>query len=208
MSKKCPVCGSTEFLADGRCKPCRKAYMKKYRAENGEKIKEQKREYNILHADKIKIQSSARCKKWNELNPEKAKKHADEWAKANPEKVKQNKEKWLNANRDKHNITVSAWAKRNRPARRIHWHNYKARKMSAGGSYTVQDVNELMKRQKGKCVVCKADIKNKYHVDHVMPLFLGGSNDVKNIQLLCQHCNTSKQARHPIDFMQSRGFLI
>lgn len=35
-----------------------------------------------------------------------------------------------------------------------------------------------------------------------------GSNWPSNLQLLCQPCNSSKQDRDPVEFMQSRGFLI
>lgn len=35
-----------------------------------------------------------------------------------------------------------------------------------------------------------------------------GSNTDDNIQLLCKTCNLSKGAKHPIDFMQSKGFLL
>jgi 5-methylcytosine-specific restriction endonuclease McrA len=41
-----------------------------------------------------------------------------------------------------------------------------------------------------------------------MPLKAGGTNDILNIQLLCKPCNLSKGAKHPIDFMQQRGFLL
>ena len=40
------------------------------------------------------------------------------------------------------------------------------------------------------------------------PLALGGSNDKANLQLLCPTCNAKKSAKHPIDFMQSRGLLL
>lgn len=206
--KKCAKCGSVEFLPDGRCKPCRKAYMKAYRSVNAEKIKGQKQEYNSVNAEKVKVQNSIRGKKWRKDNPEKARQRSDEWAKNHPEKAAEIKARWLSKNRERHYKNTSAWAKRNRPSRRIHWHNYKARKLVAGGTFTPDDVSRIMKAQKGKCVVCRTDISNAYHADHIMPLFLGGSNEARNIQLLCPHCNTSKQAKHPIDFMQSRGFLL
>jgi len=47
-----------------------------------------------------------------------------------------------------------------------------------------------------------------FHMDHIMPIALGGSNTDDNMQLLRKECNLQKQAKHPIDFMQSRGLLL
>lgn len=208
IEKTCDKCGSTDVMNDGRCRPCRKAYMTKYRAENAGNIKEQKNKWNALNAEKIKLQNSERGKRWRELNPEKAKARSEEWAKQNHEKVTKAKKNWIDKNREKHNISVSLWAKNNRPARRAQWQNYKARKIANGGTFSQNDINRLMKQQKGKCVVCKGDITELYHVDHIMPLSLGGSNEPKNLQLLCPTCNLTKWNKHPIDFMQSKGFLL
>ena len=41
-----------------------------------------------------------------------------------------------------------------------------------------------------------------------MPLARGGKHEASNLQLLCPPCNMSKNAKHPIDFMQQRGFLL
>lgn len=43
----------------------------------------------------------------------------------------------------------------------------------------------------GICVRCE---KNIYHVekDHIIPIYQGGSNSIKNIQPICPICNTSK----------------
>lgn len=77
-----------------------------------------------------------------------------------------------------------------------------------GGRHTASDILNLLSAQKYKCAVCKKSISKDYHVDHVMPLALGGSNAKDNLQLLCPLCNKSKHAKHPVDFMQELGFLI
>lgn len=55
---------------------------------------------------------------------------------------------------------------------------------------------------------CGKPLGDAYHLDHVMPLALGGSNTDDNMQLLRDRCNLQKHAKHPVDFMQERGFLL
>jgi hypothetical protein len=53
-------------------------------------------------------------------------------------------------------------------------------------------------RDRGMCSLCRCDlsglvsIQNKLNYDHIVPLALGGINDVTNVQLLCNECNTQK----------------
>ena len=55
-------------------------------------------------------------------------------------------------------------------------------------------------RDKGCCVFCKKDLtglytlleNNEKQFDHIVPLHQGGLNDVCNIQLTCQDCNSKK----------------
>lgn len=85
----------------------------------------------------------------------------------------------------------------------------RARKNNSGGTYTVAEIKNLLCLQKNRCAVCKTKfVNNKYHADHIMPIVLNGRNDISNIQLLCPHCNLSKGAKHPTDFMQLQGYLL
>ena len=54
-------------------------------------------------------------------------------------------------------------------------------------------------RDRGMCSFCHRsisgliDIHSVKHFDHIVPLDLGGANDITNIQLLCETCNLKKK---------------
>jgi 5-methylcytosine-specific restriction endonuclease McrA len=61
-----------------------------------------------------------------------------------------------------------------------------------------QDIEmRLFAAQNGLCVCCGCNLGNNYHVDHIMPLALGGTNTDDNVQLLRAECNMRKAAKHP-----------
>lgn len=69
-------------------------------------------------------------------------------------------------------------------------------------------IEQIGKSQKWKCVVCHVSIKHGYHVDHIIPLAKNGPHEKYNIQLLCKYCNCKKKDKDPIEFMQSKGYLL
>jgi len=69
-------------------------------------------------------------------------------------------------------------------------------------------VAKLFELQRKKCAICKCSVVDKYHVDHITALARGGKHEPNNIQLLCPTCNVRKSAKDPIEYMQSRGFLL
>jgi hypothetical protein len=130
------------------------------------------------------------------------------WIKANPERHKASIAAWRASNPEKYKTLIAAWYKANPEARRIYSHNRRARKRTNGGKLSKGLAARLFKLQKGKCPCCSKPLGDDFHMDHKMPLALGGANEDWNIQLLCAPCNLSKGKKHPIDFMQSKGFLI
>jgi 5-methylcytosine-specific restriction endonuclease McrA len=77
----------------------------------------------------------------------------------------------------------------------------RARKAGAGGTFTEQQIRELYALQGERCrYCCKQLAYQEIHRDHRMPIALGGSSDIANIQILCAACNLSKGAQHPDEY--------
>jgi len=56
--------------------------------------------------------------------------------------------------------------------------------------------HEVFKRDGYKCVECGATNQEvRLHVDHIIPISQGGSNELDNLQTLCIDCNLAKSNR-------------
>lgn len=99
-----------------------------------------------------------------------------------------------------------AWAAANYHRIREYAHRRSRLKLAGLPRGTIQKIGTL---QGWKCASCRHSIRGRdYHKDHIVPLSKGGEHAARNIQLLCPSCNLRKGAKHPVDFMQSLGFLL
>jgi 5-methylcytosine-specific restriction endonuclease McrA len=152
------------------CRVCNAAYRAEHREEIAQRKAQYMAQYRQDHRDKI-VQRNAQYRQ--DHREEKAQYDA-QWRKDNPDK---------------------AHAKN---------HRYRARKAGNGGTYTALDVKRQGETQNWKCwwrgPGCAIDCRDKYEVDHLVPLNRGGHNNPSNLVVSCQHCNRSKQDKLPSEF--------
>ena len=203
--KPCKNCGGISFRIRGttkECKQCAAAKRSEYRKNNLEEIKEKDR---LNHKRKIEL-NIEKLKSGIEIEPcikcgSKDRYISGQCKNCVAENQKNNRER-CNANNRK-------WESENREYGRIKCTN---RRQKLRGTLSKDLLPKLMVLQKGRCAICHKDLnkleKRKIHLDHIMPLALGGSNEDYNIQLLCQTCNNKKSAKDPIAYMQSLGKLL
>ena len=73
---------------------------------------------------------------------------------------------------------------------------YKARKRQAVGNHTFEEWLLVKAFYSYMCLCCKKqEPEIKLTEDHIIPLSMGGSDSIDNIQPLCQSCNTRKHAK-------------
>lgn len=181
------------------------AWHEKQRARNAARYQENKEQYKEKFA------------KWRAENKEKMREYSRAYKQRHPDRVAESMIKHVKNNHEKILARSAAHYKKMmqeapdvlRAQRALIAQNRRAKKQNTCGKISYGRITRLMKLQKGKCAVCCCNlIETGKHIDHIMPLALGGSHDDQNIQLLCPTCNLTKSAKHPVDFMQSRGFLL
>lgn len=145
---------------------------------------------------------------WRNANIEKARESEAKWRAANPEKQKAAQERWNAANPESNIKACRKWYQENKEHAKAKSNNKRVKKLANGGRLSKDLASKLFRLQKGKCACCGLPLDDDYHLDHIMPIALGGPNTDSNIQLLRKKCNLSKSAKHPVDFMQQRGFLL
>lgn len=82
--------------------------------------------------------------------------------------------------------------------KRVDSQNRRARKRRAGGVVTLKEWTDLLIRHNNACLCCGRN-DTVMTQDHVLPISLGGSNTIDNIQPLCALCNSLKGAKY-IDY--------
>lgn len=215
-TKVCTKCGETKPLSaywalaaskDGRawyCKQCSSSASANWRKANKETLKISKAEHHAAKKDHY----NAKSKEWYRANLEYARGKLKEYRDAHVEELRAYSVEWRKNNLEKSRSGVAEYQAKHPEMRKASRQNRRAKIKQADGVITKSVVLKLLKLQRGKCAVCKCEASGNYHIDHIYPLSKGGSNVIENLQLLCPACNLSKSAKHPIDFMQSKGFLL
>lgn len=127
------------------------------------------------------------------------------WKKKNKQRLQASSKKWYEENKVRKRAVQKIWNENNVAARQVHSQNRTSR--TRGKRITKQEIDGLFALQRGHCAICKCKL-DCYEIDHVVPVALNGEHHISNIQLLCRHCNRTKHSKDPIEFMQSKGYLL
>ena len=191
---------------------------KEWYQKNKDRIAEKKREERIINGDDIRARQRASYRK----NKDKANARTNAYYKANKSQVLEQQAKSYTANREKRMEISKRWAEKNREKCRVIKKAWSKRNvdyikektasrratLKSAGKLSRGIVNKLFKLQRGRCPCCGENLGTDYHLDHIVPLSRGGSNTDNNVQLLSAKCNLAKGAKNPVEYMQTKGFLL
>lgn len=179
--------------------------LKKWQAENVEKIRAWQKEYYARTAEQRREYS----KNYAKENPEKVRETKLKYREREKERLRVQYQEFYQRNKEKFKAKYARYVENNRARVNERQRNRRALKKGAPGSHTKQDIERLFELQKKKCATCHAKLeKTGFHVDHIVALINGGSNWPDNLQLLCPTCNVKKGARCPIEWARVNGLLI
>lgn len=196
--RPCVKCGGLERYKSGDCKACAKALAKAWHAKNKDK-------------------AHANMAAWQDANAERFAASKSAWQKANPEKYKVYRSmpaskaaarEWRNANPENFKAAIAAWRAKNPLESRIYASNHRAKELGQDGKLSSGLVARLFSLQQGTCPCCHQPLGDDFEMHHIVAFSNGGENIDTNIQLLRAECNRDKFVKHPVDFMQERGFLL
>lgn len=193
------------------CKTCTAEAKRAWYAENARKVIAKdmatlRANPKRLHAwlSYNRIYAAAR----REDDPQRAREKCTEWRLKNPDRARAYSRDWRAKNKERHLASSRAWKRAHQDMVRANWHNRRALEKKAGGKLSAGLAQKLIRLQQGKCACCGRELGDNYHLDHIVPIALGGANADDNIQLLRAECNFSKGAKHPVEYMRQKGFLL
>lgn len=203
--KPCPNGHISErFVSTYSCVVCVDEHKKRYRKDPEFRERELQYKAKYREENRDKVNAYARWYWRNHPNAKSVDRRTKEKNKAY--QVSYNADYWQK-NKKRLSERFKKYSRENKDYFRAKCAERRALKM-AGGSHTKEDIEEIMSMQGGKCAYCKSGISKKYHVDHIIPLSKGGSNQRSNLQCLCPSCNMRKSAKDPVDWAQEIGLLI
>lgn len=192
------------FTKCGRCISCAALVSLAYRQRNPDRVKLWFAEFRKNNRDAIKSYLA----KYYVENKDRYSCDRKAYYLANVDVFRRRASDRYYAEREHIRAKQNAYMKANPDIRRASSALRRARKKAMPGSFTKADIRSLLVTQRNRCCYCLVPIRSGYHVDHILPLALGGTNRKSNIQILCAPCNLRKGASHPLDFARKDGRLL
>jgi 5-methylcytosine-specific restriction endonuclease McrA len=212
--KRCSKCGIEKELicfpirADTKsgyratCRECTREEARKYRQKHKIEIVKNKRKYYKKNKEKIQIK-----------NQEYYQFHKEELVGYRHNYYKINKEERLKKNREyqhNHSNEMKKYKRRYRLSdkgkladMRAH-HKSRTYLRNTISNLTIDQWSIVIRVQNNRCNRCKKKFTKKRlpTMDHIIPLSRGGDLTFENIQALCSSCNSKKQAKLDLQFIQ------
>lgn len=179
---------SLKRISSSKCVECDRAYYKRYRAKNSEKIYVSRKLYDLKNRDKLLdykkqyyLENRDKLLKLDKVAYQESREEQLEYAR-----------NYYQKNRDRIRLRSSNYAKNNPDKVSSYRINRRARKAQCyHDSYTSEQLSVHFSQWDNRCAYC--DSSEKPTVDHFIPISKKGAHALHNIVPACCSCNCSKQ---------------
>jgi len=197
MEKQCLTCGIIKdisaFPKNGKTKygtlvhksKCKKCY------NTNQRIKRVKTPKKLKYKNDEERRAAARyrSKIWYKNNKDKARRRISEWQHSEQGKIK--REQWFEEWKLKNPLKWRLKKKRDKSIRRSREVGIPSLDLSS--IVFLESYNLLnFKSNQFLCEYCLCEVGCDYHIDHIVPISKGGTNELVNLAISCPKCNLSK----------------
>jgi len=181
------------------CKLCKKVIDSQYAKDNKQKIAQYRKQWGIDNRQHINQKNL----EWRKANPIAHKQSQTKYADNNREQKRIANKQWSAANYDLHRALIADWQKRNPEAKRLSANKRRAKIMNNG--HAPYSEKEVLATYGNKCHICNGLIDMKaarkvgqpgwqfgLHIEHLVPINLGGADTLQNVRPAHGLCNLKK----------------
>ena len=171
------------------------AWQKQYRAEHKELIAARKAKYDAEH----KAERAEYAKKYNAAHRDKLLEGMKVYGAKHKERIAETRAAWYVANKER----VRAYKAEHVEEKRLSDSKRRAQKY---GNTPVSELlteaqwRDILDQYHHRCAYCGRKM-DKLTMDHVIPLSRGGKHSANNVVPACGHCNFSKSAKTPEEWV-------
>lgn len=179
------------------CIECKTQYKQDWYADHSNEAKEYSKQYYKEHTEYYLEYS----KEHKIDDPEYRKQYYAE----NKDVILNVNKRWRTNNVDK--IKAYRQSERVRIMRKIYNINRKTAKLNSEGSYTKNDIADMLLFFDNKCAYTGIPLEESYHLDHIVPLSKGGTNYIWNIVPSNPSPNESKGAKDMESWFRGKEYF-
>ena len=184
-----------------------RAYGKAYREANKEKIKAKNKAYYEAKKGEIRVQQKAyyeankdKIKAHKKANKDKKKAYDKIYYEANKNEIRAQHEAWRKANKDQ----IRAWREANKGKTKAYYEVNKDRYSAYSAKRKALKIpallpttnNELIKKLYKQREQMSEKHGEQYHVDHIIPLSIGGAHHQDNMRVITAKENLEKKDKY------------